>query len=345
MTSKKIRLAWGSGIGPNTVPALEGRSWFRPDIYRETLQMVERAGVEFAILSETTRLAFNPMILVSALSTDTTSLGLVPELRTTDYPPFKMSRLIGTLTHVTSGRIGWAMDTNVTAPGQYNYDLDQPADGALRHSIAEEYVEVCNKLWQSWAPGALLENAETGIFADASKVQPIHHQGTHFRVRGPLNILTAPYGAPLLVQYVADEDEFAFAGRHSDVAILSRTDPATLATARAAIGNAAIASGRVADEVKVYFSASFQVGETDAARDGWRQPARRGVTIRGSVEQAVDQLYSIFAASDCDGIVIQADWTPMQTNIICNQIVAQLRRRGHLSPAASGNSLRSRIVQ
>jgi alkanesulfonate monooxygenase SsuD/methylene tetrahydromethanopterin reductase-like flavin-dependent oxidoreductase (luciferase family) len=339
-----IRLAWGSAIGPDAVPALQGRSWLRPEIYAETLQMVEKAGIEFAILSESSRLAFNPMILVGALSTYTSTLGLVPELRTTDYPPFKLARLIGTLTHVTGGRIGWAMDTGVTDPGQYNYDMDQAPDPALRHPIADEYVEVCDKLWHSWAPDALLENAETGIFADPAKVQPIRHAGTYFRVRGPLNILTAPYGAPLLVQYVGDAAEYAFAGRHADVAILSSSDPAALPAARSAIEAAAIGNGRLATDVLVYISVSFQLGETDAARDGWRVPARPGVVIRTTIDDAVGQLQQIFHDSGCAGVVIQSDWSTHQTNIVCNQLVARLRREARLAPRRVQIGLRQRVL-
>lgn len=345
MTKKPIRFVWSAGVGQDAGPKVQGQSWFSVDAYASPLQMMEHAGVEFAVLTETIRPTLNPMVLASALSATTNTIGIVPELVTIDYPPFKLARLIGTLTHVTRGRIGWAMDTSLTQPGAHNYGFDQVPPAELRHEIASEYVEACQKLWASWSPGAIVEDVEKGIFADPSKVRAIEHVGTYFRVRGPLNIMTEPYGTPLLVQTIMTDGEYRFAARYADVAIISGRDAEELAGQREQLRTYAAESGRDPEAIKTYFSVALQIGETSGAVDAWPKHKQGGLNVAGSVEEVASDLQEVFDASLCDGIVIQGTWNPVQVNVICNQLIALIRRKGRMIPfEKSTQSLREDIL-
>jgi len=47
---------------------------------------------------------------------------------------------------------------------------------------------VVQRLWDSWEDDALPRDRATGVFADASKVHAIDHNGPFFKVAGPLNV-------------------------------------------------------------------------------------------------------------------------------------------------------------
>ena len=80
-----------------------------------------------------------------------------------------------------------------------NYGLDQQIEHDRRYEKAEEFVDVVRRLWRSWEPDAIREDAEGGVFADHTKVHPINYDGEFFKVRGPLNTAPLPE-EPVLVQ-------------------------------------------------------------------------------------------------------------------------------------------------
>lgn len=60
-------------------------------------------------------------------------------------------------------------------------------------------VLTCNRLWEgSWADDALQENAETGVYADPSRINYTHHHGEHFKFDGPHILDPSPQRTPFL---------------------------------------------------------------------------------------------------------------------------------------------------
>jgi alkanesulfonate monooxygenase SsuD/methylene tetrahydromethanopterin reductase-like flavin-dependent oxidoreductase (luciferase family) len=344
MDRKVMRFGWSAQIGQGAGTAMEPASWFQPDLYASMLRLIEAAGVEFALLAETRRPTLNPMMLAGALSSTTSRIGIVPVMPMTDYPPFKLSRLLTTLNHMTRGRIGWGMDTSVTQRGAYHYGMAEGPPEMLRHKIAAEYVEVCEKLWNSWAPGAVVQNFEAGIFADADKVKAIHHDGTYFKVRGPLNTTNQPYARPLIVQAVSGDDELRFAARHADLAIISGAEAASLANQRTALQSYAEAQGRDPATLRTYFSVAPQLGDTASGRAGWPAHPRGGLTLAGALQSVVAQLEQIFDESRCDGVVIEGVWSSVQVNLVCNQLLGLLRRGGRLAPRSAAGGLLDSVL-
>ena len=49
-----------------------------------------------------------------------------------------------------------------------------------RYERADEYMQVCHKLWQSWEPDAVVGDKTSGVYVDPSKVHPINHKGKWF---------------------------------------------------------------------------------------------------------------------------------------------------------------------
>ena len=62
--------------------------------------------------------------------------------------------------------------------------------------MADEYMDLVNKLFDSWEPDAVVMDREKGVYADYKKVHPINFKGKFFNCRGPLNTVRSPQGRP-----------------------------------------------------------------------------------------------------------------------------------------------------
>ena len=59
-------------------------------------------------------------------------------------------------------------------------DKQRPHDE--RYDVADEFADVVTRLWEAWEPDAVVLDREKPMFADGSKVHPIHHEGKYFKV-------------------------------------------------------------------------------------------------------------------------------------------------------------------
>ena len=73
-------------------------------------------------------------------------------------------------------------------------------DADERRAIAEEFIEVSRKLWDSWEDDAVIADRDRGLYLDPEKLHHINHFGPHFQIRGPQITYRPPQGHPVLVQ-------------------------------------------------------------------------------------------------------------------------------------------------
>src|SRR3546814_18916849 len=71
--------------------------------------------------------------------------------------------------------------------------------------MADEAVEACIALWNSWEVGALKVDRESGIFADPSKVHYVRYDGSKVRTNGALTAPPSPQGRPGFMQAGASD--------------------------------------------------------------------------------------------------------------------------------------------
>lgn len=134
-----------------------------------------------------------------------------------------------------------------------------------RYDMAEEYLEVCYKLWEgSWEDGAVLRDRERGVFADPSKVHDIAHHGTWFDVPGPFLSEPSPQRTPVIFQAGASPRGAAFAGAHAEAVFVSGPSPAVVRRSVDAVRARAAEAGRDPSSVKVFTMLTAIAGETDA---------------------------------------------------------------------------------
>lgn len=142
----------------------------------------------------------DPTLVVTALIAATERLGLAVTKSASYYPPFDIARTFATLDHLSKGRMAWNVVTSLAQAEAQNFGHDEMMNHDLRYDRAEEYLELCFKLWDSWQSDALIRDRETGVFADPSKVREVNHVGPYFKVRGPLNVPRSPQSRPVIIQ-------------------------------------------------------------------------------------------------------------------------------------------------
>ena len=164
-----------------------------------------------------TQAIFEPITLLSAIAGGTSKVGLIATASTGYNHPYTLARAFASLEHISGGRAGWNIVTSGQEQEAFNFGYDSIPDHAGRYRRAQEFVDVVNRLWDSWEDDAVVLDVDNAIFADPERVHPINHVGEAFKVRGPLNSPRSPQGRPVLVQAGSSEDGKDLAARYAEV--------------------------------------------------------------------------------------------------------------------------------
>jgi len=160
---------------------------------------------------------FEPITLLSALSSRTRDIGLVGTATTTYNQPYHLARMFASLDHLSRGRAAWNIVTSGLKFEASNFGDNELPDHDMRYDRAREFVEVVKGLWDSWEDDAFIREKQSGIFVDTTKLHFLNHRGDYFSVRGPLNIARPPQGYPVLVQAGASDAGIRFAAEVGEV--------------------------------------------------------------------------------------------------------------------------------
>jgi FMN-dependent oxidoreductase (nitrilotriacetate monooxygenase family) len=147
----------------------------------------------------------------------TTHLGLGITLSTSFYHPFHLARMLASLDHLSNGRVAWNVVTSASDMEARNFGMDAIPDRVTRYDRAEESVEACMALWNTWEDGALLLDKASGAFADPARVHYADYAGKHVATRGPLPTPRCPQGNPVIMQAGSSPRGRAFAARYAEV--------------------------------------------------------------------------------------------------------------------------------
>ncbi|NKX54220.1 LLM class flavin-dependent oxidoreductase [Arthrobacter mobilis] len=141
---------------------------------------------------------YEPMTVLAALAARTRNIGLIGTVSTSFSEPYNVARQMCGLDHMSGGRAGWNIVTS--SDGFQNFGMKEAPDPATRYRRATEFVNVVQRLWDSWEDGAVINDKQSGWYVDAGKIHPINHKGEFFEVAGPINMPRSPQGRPVLVQ-------------------------------------------------------------------------------------------------------------------------------------------------
>lgn len=323
MAAKKFHLGWFMNYTADlwNGPFESGGSPWDGDFYVEMAQALERACFDFIMVEDKLSVSeafggssemvlkhavgmvpkHDPAPLAALMAAGTSNLGVVITMSTLGYPPFLLARLSSTLDHIAGGRFGWNVVTSAEDAAAQNFGIDELPPRDLRYDMAEEYMQVCYKLWDSWQPDAIVMDRERGVYADHKKVSPIDHSGRFFKCRGPLNTAPMPQGRPVLLQAGGSPKGRDFAAKHADSVITLADGIEGMKEYRDDIRARAARHGRNPDEVKVLFLVIPTLGETKEAAYARRDELSKSTAF---VEQTLSLLSAItdidFAAFPMD---------------------------------------------
>jgi FMN-dependent oxidoreductase (nitrilotriacetate monooxygenase family) len=201
-------------------------------------------------------------VIATLMAAATSRIGIVPTLSTFAYPPYLLARLVATLDQVSRGRIGWTMVTGSSDFAAMNYGMPGMPEHDLRYDMADEYMAAVNALWDSWEPGAILADRDSGVLVDHTKVHQVDFAGKWYKTRGPLNSGPAPQGRPVIAQAGGSPRGRQFAALHADTIVASVKGTAGMKAYRDDVWAQAAAQGRDPTRIKVLFLVNPVLGET-----------------------------------------------------------------------------------
>ncbi|MGI4896470.1 MAG: NtaA/DmoA family FMN-dependent monooxygenase [Janthinobacterium lividum] len=228
--------------------------------FRGTMDVAIREGMHVPIL--------DPVVTMATMAASTTHLGFGATVSATYEHPFGHARRMSTLDHLTGGRAGWNVVMSYTPNANDNYGFRTDLDSAGRYDRADEFMEVCYRLWEeSWEDDAVVADRVDQVYADPAKVHRIDHVGEHYRSAGPHLLEPSPQRTPVIFQAGMSERGRRFAATHAEVAFLVGRTPEDLKQAVVDIRDEAQRLGRGAYALRTLAEATVITGaNTEEAR-------------------------------------------------------------------------------
>ncbi|MEJ0017829.1 MAG: NtaA/DmoA family FMN-dependent monooxygenase [Acetobacteraceae bacterium] len=288
MAAKPFHLGWflqGSSVqawGESWTGHI-GSSWMVPELFMDMARSLERACFDYVLLEDSSYVGESwggstdlylkhaiatprqdPSVVASLMTQVTSRIGIVPTFGTYAYPPYLLARLIGTLDQVSQGRIGWNAVTGSSDFAAMNFGLPGMPEHDLRYDMADEYMEVCRKLWASWEPGSIIADRHSGILVDPTKVHAVNYEGRFFKSRGPLNSGPCPQGQPVIAQAGGSPRGRQFAAQYADTIVAHTKGAAGMKAYRDDVRARMAGLGRDPNSCKVLFLVAPIIGETES---------------------------------------------------------------------------------
>lgn len=226
----------------------------------------------------------DPMLLVSAMAHVTEHLGFGVTANLTWTSPYLLARAFSTLDHLTGGRVGWNIVTGYLDSGARAHGHAGLIAHDDRYAMAEEYMQVCYKLWEgSWADDAAVRDAAGGTFTDPARVRPVRHEGAHYRLEGIHLCEPSPQRTPLLYQAGTSTAGRAFAGAHAECVFVSGPSAAVIRRRTAELRAAVAEQGRDPADLKVFSLLTVVVAATQAEAEDRHAEYLRHASPEGSL--------------------------------------------------------------
>ncbi|MDB5486346.1 MAG: ntaA [Reyranella sp.] len=205
---------------------------------------------------------FEPLGLLSALAMGTTRLGLAATASTTYAEPYHVARGFASLDHLSAGRAGWNVVTTAYSKSSAVFGRSHPPH-AERYAMAEEFVEACRLLWDSWDDDAFIADKAAGLFVRPGSLHVPTFEGKYFSIQGALNVPRSPQGHPVLIQAGSSGPGQALAARIADVVFTAQNDLAEAQAFYRSVKAQLAANGRAAHAGLVMPGVMPVVGRTE----------------------------------------------------------------------------------
>jgi FMN-dependent oxidoreductase (nitrilotriacetate monooxygenase family) len=269
------------------------------DIYGGSYDTYVRNGGQISYL--------DPMVVLPVMAAATSHLGLGITLSTTFHNPYHLARWLGSLDVMSGGRVAWNIVTSATELEAKNVGGTLPPREE-RYDRADEVLEACCALWNSWDEDAVILDKEKGVFADPTKVHYVDYEGRWVRTRGPLPTPRSPQGRPVLMQAGSSDRGRDFAARWAEAIFTDQRSPAALKAFSDDVKTRMDRFGRNPGQCAILNASTFVIGETESiAREradylkGLIKPETWAARIWGSLGVDVSKIDDATTLADLQG--------------------------------------------
>lgn len=248
-------------------------SFITVEHYVELAKIAERGHLDALFLADTaswspvagsrTFRPLDPTVSLPYIAAHTSHLGLIATVSTTYNTPYNLARRLLSLDHVSGGRAAWNVVVTAGDEQARNSSLPAAPPKQERYARAREFVEIVRQLWHSWEDGAIVADAESGVYIDATKVRPIHYQGDHFQVAGPLIVPPSPQHHPVIIQAGGSEGGTDLAGRYANAVYSTQPTQDGARAYREELRRRAAHHGRSPDTIKLLPGLVTIIGSTE----------------------------------------------------------------------------------
>ena len=225
------------------------------DIYGGSYDTYVRNGGQISYL--------DPMVVLPVMAAETRHLGLGITLSTTFHNPYHLARWLGSMDVMSGGRVAWNIVTSATELEAKNVGGSLPPREE-RYDRADEVLEACCALWNSWDADAFILDKENGLFADPDKVHYVDYEGKWIKTRGPLPTPRSPQGRPVLMQAGSSDRGRDFAARWAEAIFTDQRSLAALKAFHDDVKCRMVRVGRRPEDCAILAASTFVIGETES---------------------------------------------------------------------------------
>jgi FMN-dependent oxidoreductase (nitrilotriacetate monooxygenase family) len=227
-----------------------------PDIHGGNFDAYLRLGGQISYM--------DPLVVLPIMARVTKHLGLGATLSTTLLHPYWIARTLASLDMLSGGRMAWNIVTSATDLEARNFGMDGIPGKEERYDRAEEVVEACCALWESWQDGAFVMDKEGGTFIDPSRVRYTEFEGKWVKTRGPLSIPRTPQVRPVFMQAGSSDRGRDFAARWAEFVFCTPHSKADTLAFTTDLKSRMAKYGRAPEDCKVLPSFMTVIGETES---------------------------------------------------------------------------------
>ena len=178
------------------------------DVHQGSFDAYVRRGGQISYL--------DPTVVLPVMAAVTRHLGLGATLSTSFHTAYHLARWLGSLDAMSGGRVAWNVVTSATDLEARNAGIDELPPREQRYDRADEVLEACFALWNSWDADALVRDKQAGVMSDPLKVHYANYAGRWVKTRGPLSIPRSPQGRPVIMQAGSSDRGREFASRWAE---------------------------------------------------------------------------------------------------------------------------------
>jgi alkanesulfonate monooxygenase SsuD/methylene tetrahydromethanopterin reductase-like flavin-dependent oxidoreductase (luciferase family) len=226
---------------------------------------------------------------------------------------------------------------------------DDPAARQLVTGLFDEaadYVEVIQRLWDSWEDDAEIRDVASGRFVDRGKLHYIDFSGDYFSVKGPSITPRPPQGQPVVAALAHGDPAYALIGSVTDIGFVTPGDAGHAAQIVAGIR----AVGRAHDPILLGDLVVFLGPSVAAAAD---RKARldelagyvytSDATVFTGTPAQLASLLIEWQQAGLSGFRLRPGGIPGDLEAITRELVPELQRRGAFRTGYEAGTLRGRL--